>query len=91
MGLSPGDSWSRHADLPIPESRPDVLKKIQERLDAEGSFRQNYSNGEFISSSIAVSRTFEGYRGVEVLECPGYTIHHDVEHNLYWRRAGCFD
>jgi hypothetical protein len=78
-------------DMPIPESRPDVLKKIQERLDAEGSFRQNYSNGEFISSSIAVSRTFEGCKSVQVLECPGYTIHFDSAQNLYWRRGGCFD
>jgi hypothetical protein len=90
------DMWDYHqvtagSDQGIPESRPDVLKKIQERLDAEGSFRQNYSNGEFISSSIAVSRTFEGCKSVQVLECPGYTIHHDVEHDLYWRRAGCFD
>lgn len=78
-------------DMLIPEARTEILKSIQERLDREGSFLQRYSNGEFTSSSIAVSRTFDGCKSVQVLECPGYTIHHDVEHNLFWRRGGCFD
>lgn len=78
-------------DQAIPETRPEMLKKIQERLDSDGSFLQRYSNGEFTSSSIAVSRTFDGCRSVEVLETPGYTIHFDKEQNLFWRRGGCFD
>ena len=78
-------------DEPIPEDRPDVVDKIKARLDKDGSFLQHYSNGEFTSSSVAFSRTYEGCKSVQVLECPGYTIHHDTALDIYWRRGGCFD
>lgn len=78
-------------DEPIPETRPDVLTHIKDRLEKEGSFLMQYSNGEFTSSSLAISKTYEGCKSVQVLETPGYTIHHDVANDLYWRRGGCFD
>jgi hypothetical protein len=78
-------------DMPIPENRPDVLKKINARLDEKGAFLQQYSNGEFTSSSLAIGRTFDECRSVQVLECAGYTIHHDPVLDIYWRKGGCFD
>ena len=95
-GGVPRDMWDYRQlkagpDMPIPEDRPEILEKIQARLDKDGSFLQQYSNGEFTSSSLAISRTFDGCRGVHVLECPGYTIHFDAAQNLWWRRGGCFD
>jgi hypothetical protein len=84
-GVEPGQ------DQALPESRPDVLKSIQERLDNEGAFLQRYSNGEFISSSYAIGRTYEECSRVPVLETPGYTVHFDAANNLYWHRGGCSD
>ena len=81
---------TRGEDKPIPENRPEVLQKILAKLQ-EGPFLQQYSNGEFTSSSIAVAKTFEECKNVRVLETPGYTVHFDPVNNLFWRRGGCFD
>ncbi len=78
-------------DQPIPETRPEVLARIKERLEREGAFRQEYSNGEFISSSLAVGKTFEACKAVRTLDGAGYTVHWDEKNQLFWRRTGCFD
>lgn len=75
---------------PMPEARPEVVAMIVERLE-KGAFLQQYSNGEFTSSSIAVARSFEKCKNVQVLECAGYTVHHDVTLAIFWRRGGSFD
>lgn len=77
--------------MPIPEVRSEVLQKIDERLDTKGPFLQEYSNGEFTSSSLAVARTFDECKAVRTLDGAGYTIHHDAVLNIYWRKGGCWD
>ena len=78
-------------DAPIPEERPDVLEKILNRLTTEGAHLQQYSNGEFTTSSLAVGLTFDDCKGVQVLETPGYTVHYDKALGLFWRQGGCWD
>lgn len=82
---------TRGADAPLPESRHDVRARLLARLDREGAFRQDYSNGEFTSSSLVVARTMEDALRVAVLEAPGYTVHFDAVNNVFWRRGGSFD
>lgn len=82
---------TRGPDMPIPETRPDVLKGMLDRLDREGAFLKRYSNGEFTSSSLAIARTEHECKRVQVLECPGYTVHFDAANNVFWRRGGCWD
>jgi len=77
--------------MSIPETRKDVLKKIVAKLDKDGPFLQHYSNGEFTTSSLAIAKTFDECARVQVLECPGYTVHYDEILDLFWRRGGCFD
>lgn len=93
--MARGINWrptvTKGHDLPIPESRPDVLQKILKRLDKEGPFLQRYSNGEFITSSIAVARTLEECKKVQVLDCAGHVIHYDPVNKLFWRHGGSFD
>lgn len=81
---------TRGPNMPLPESRPEIVAKILARLE-NGPFLQQYSNGEFTSSSIAVGRTLEACKGVRVLECAGYTVHYDEKLDLFWRRGGSFD
>lgn len=84
-------SVTQGPDQPIPETRPEVLEKIVERLTTEGAHLQRYSNGEFTVSSLAVGLTFEDCKGVQVLETPGYTVHYDKALGIYWRQGGCWD
>jgi hypothetical protein len=81
---------TRGPDKAIPETRQPVLAKILEKLE-KGPFLQQYSNGEFTSSSIAVGLTLEACKGVRVLECAGYTVHYDPVLELFWRHGGSFD
>lgn len=76
---------------PLPETRPEIVAKIVARLDATGPFRQNYSNGEFITSSLAIARTFEEAKAVQALDTSSYTVHYDENLKIYWRRTGSFD
>jgi len=78
-------------DAPIPETRQDVLFRIIEQLDAKGPFRKDFSNGEFTSSSLALAYSFADCLKIQVLECPGYTIHKDPVLGIFWRRGGCWD
>ncbi len=84
-------SVTQGPDQPIPETRPEVLEKIVERLTTEGAHLQRYSNGEITTSSLAVGLTFEDCKGVQVLETPGYTVHFDRALGVYWRQGGCWD
>jgi len=79
-------------EMPIPEKRPEVLAKIVARLEEKPEgFRFNYSNGEFITSSLACARTFEGCAKVASLDTSDYTVHFDPVTKIYWRNTGCFD
>lgn len=85
----------RGADKAIPETREDVLSSIIDRLtakDAPAAITQNYSNGEFISSSLIVGLTAAAVanRSLEH-ECAGYTIHFDAALGLFWRTGGSSD
>lgn len=82
---------TRGKDEHIPEHRPEILAKIKKEVAEKGSYLQKYSNGEFISSSIACGRTYEECLACEVLDGAGYTIHFDTVNGIYWRRGGCFD
>jgi len=94
---SPGrGSWpppvTKGPNAPIPEKRPEVLAKIIARLEEKPQgFRFNYSNGEFISSSLCVARTFEDVAKVEALDTPDYKAYYDEANKLWWRHGGCFD
>lgn len=76
---------------PMPEKRQDVIDRMLSRLAEQGPFLMQFSNGEFVSSSIALARTFEECAKVRVLEAPGYTVHHDEKLGVFWRRGGSFD
>ena len=77
---------------PIPEKRPEILAKIVAKLEAQPEgFRQDYSNGEFISSSLCIARTFEACKAVRTLDTNSYTVHYDEVNKLFWRHGGCFD
>lgn len=76
----------------IPEPRPEVLAKIVARMDAEPTgFLFTYSNGEFISSSLCIARTFEDCKAVRTLDTSSYTVHFDAATKLFWRHGGFFD
>jgi len=81
----------RGADKPIPETRPEILERMVERLTTKGAYLHRYSNGEFTSSSLALGLTLEDCRGVQVLETPGTTIHFDWALGVFWRHGGSFD
>lgn len=77
---------------PIPERRPEILEKILKKLEAQPEgFRQDYSNGEFISSSLCIAKTFEACKAVRTLDTSSYTVHYDEKNQLFWRHGGCFD
>lgn len=78
----------RGEDLLIPETRQEVLSRIIEKLDKDDPFLQQYSNGEFTSSSLTVAYSFEECKKVRVLETPGYTVHKDPILGIFWRRCG---
>lgn len=76
---------------PLPESRPHILARMQTEVNAHTFFRQDYSNGEFISSSLCVANTFSNLAKCRTLEAPGYTAHWCEANKLWWRRGGSFD
>lgn len=77
---------------PIPEKRPEIIQKILSKLEAQPEgFRQDYSNGEFISSSLCIAKTFEDCKKVRTLDTNSYTVHFDEANGLYWRHGGFFD
>jgi hypothetical protein len=54
--------------------------------------RQNFSNGEFISSSLIIGKTFEAVADRTLdLDGAGYVAHYDPVLKIYWRPGGCFD
>lgn len=82
---------TRGPDQPIPEKREEIIQRMKERLEKEGAFRQDFSNGEFTSLSLYIGKTFEECKAVRALEAPGYTVHFDPATQLFWRRGGSFD
>jgi len=81
-------------ESPLPESRSDVILKMQNGLGdvAPKAYRQNFSNGEFISSSLIIGITFEAVADRSLdLENASDTAYYDPQLKLWWRRGGCFD
>ena len=81
-------------ELALPESRPDVITRILQRLDeaSGGPTRQDYSNGEFVSSSLILGRTLAQVADRRMdLEAAGHTAHWDPKLGLWWRRGGSWD
>ena len=74
------------------ESREELLIKFLVELDTKNSFRQNYSNGEFICSSLIIGKTFKSVCD-EKLELDGAhsVAYFDEELSLWWREGGYFD
>jgi len=61
-------------------------------LHTNPAIRQDYSNGEFTSSSIIVSRTEKGAMRKDLeLEVAERTVHFDAQLKLWWRQGGSFD
>ena len=76
----------------IDERREHILDKISRELETAEAYRQNYSNGEFISNSLIVGRTFEAVSGRELeLDGAARVAFHDVKRNWWWRQGGCWD
>lgn len=79
----------------LPESREDIVSKIMDQLTASGAkpaIRQEYSNGEFISSSLIVGTSFAAVAD-RALDLDGaqHVAFFDSDLGLWWRRGGCFD
>lgn len=78
----------------IPETRKDVVKKILKRVkDAKGkSIRFDYSNGEFITSSLVVGPTFNSVTDRSIDLDTSYDIaHRDSKLKVWWRHGGFSD
>ena len=79
-------------EAPIPEKRSATLAKIKARLvECPGGFRFSYSNGEFITSSLCIAKTFEDCKAVRTLDTNSYVVHYDPATELFWRHGGFFD
>lgn len=79
--------------MPLPEKRADVVKKMLGNLsETKTVFRQNYSNGEFITSSTIIGKTFADVsdRALD-LECAGNSAYFDDKLEIWWRTGGSFD
>lgn len=77
---------------PLRETRPDVLERMLARLEKEGTYRQDYSNGEFTSRSVVLSKTFEGAADRKWdLECAHDVAHFDSKLVVWHRETGSFD
>ena len=84
----------RGSDAALPEARIEVRERLIDRLlsDASGAVRQDYSNGEFITSSFIVALTFEAACAKRLeLEGADPVVHFDPDLTLYWRRGGWQD
>lgn len=80
----------------LPESREDIRNSILDKLaDAPAgtdAIRQDYSNGEFISSSLIVGTTLESVQNRKLdLDGADHTAYYDAELGVYWRRGGSWD
>lgn len=79
----------------LPESRSEVIFKILDRLTGAGApeaIRQEYSNGEFITSSLIIGTTLAAVSDRKHdLDGAGHTAYFDPDLGLWWRRGGCFD
>jgi hypothetical protein len=83
---------TRGPDQALPEKRPNVIEKIKARLvEKPKGFRFDFSNGEFISSSLCIASTFEDCKAVRTLDTSSYTVHFDPTLKVFWRHGGCFD
>lgn len=77
---------------PVPEGRKDVLDRMLARLEKDGTFRQDYSNGEFTIKSVVLSKTFEGAADRKFdLECANDKAYFDSKLGVWWRETGSFD
>ena len=76
----------------IPEHRTEVLQRMMEKVKESGVYRQNYSNGEFISRSTIISATEKGIcnRGYD-LDGAADEYHWDPAAQVFWRSGGSFD
>lgn len=83
-------------DKPIPETRAEILERMVDAVtdpgNASQAYRQNFSNGEFISRSLIVGATFgaAANRGLD-LDGAGHVVHRDPGTGLFWRTGGSFD
>jgi hypothetical protein len=79
-------------EKPLPETREEVLNKYVPRLEEKDPVSIHYSNGEFISRSLILSKSFYGIcnRSLD-LESSSFTAFLDEEKKLWWREGGCFD
>ncbi len=81
----------------LSENRDEVVARMLERLKAEEAkgnkaYRQDYSNGEFVSDSIIIGRTFAAVASRKLdYECAGDEAYFDPALQIYWRRGGSFD
>ncbi len=95
-GLRPSEV-TRGGEKPLPESRPDVVKKMLDRLAQEEqagrkAFRQEFSNGEFTASSLIIGREFTAVANRRMdLECASNEAFYDPKLAIYWRQGGSFD
>ncbi len=76
---------------PLPETRPDILVRMQSEVNSHTGYLQTYSNGEFISRSLAVANTLENLQKVRTLDNPSNTAYWCSTNKLWWREGGCFD
>jgi hypothetical protein len=81
-------------DKPLPENRKDVIARMiaSLALKPEKGYRQNYTNGEFISSSLIIGHSLKAVSDRTLdLDGASDTAHFDPELRLWWRAGGCFD
>jgi len=79
-------------EQPLPEKREDIVLKMLCALDTSPVYRQDFSNGEFTSNSLIVSKTVAGIGDrSKDLECAGDVAYFDPALKIFWRQGGCFD
>lgn len=81
---------TRGDDEELPEQREEVVEQLTD-LALSGGGLQRFSNGEFISSSLAVGVTFEDCARVPVLDGASHLVHFCPKTEIFWRRGGCMD
>jgi len=87
----------RSKGLPI---TPAIMKKHEDKLKSPGYSQVNYTNGEFITSGYAFSKTqkvlkdlvkHNRVKGLAMYDSPDETIYWDDKKELFWVATGCFD
>ena len=87
----------RTKNLPI---TPAIMKKHEDKLKSPGYSQVNYTNGEFITSGYAFSKTqkvlkdlvkHNRVKDLAMYDSPDETIYWDDKKELFWVATGCFD